>query len=242
MKFYVLKGDGVEVQIMAQAQDAPSVEAFESMHEILRRGDIIGVTGYPGKTAPAKGGEGELSVSTKVQLLTPCLHMLPTEHYGFKDQEARYRKRYLDLIMNDSSRERFRVRSKIIQYIRKFLDNRDFVEVETPILNVIAGGATAKPFTTHHNDLNMEMFMRIAPELFLKELVVGGMDRVYEIGRQFRNEGIDMTHNPEFTTCEFYQAYADVYDLMDMTELMFSEMVKEITGDYVIKPPRRSIR
>ena len=161
--------------------------------------------------------------------------MLPTEHYGFKDQEARYRKRYLDLIMNDSSRERFRVRSKIIQYIRKFLDNRDFVEVETPILNVIAGGATAKPFTTHHNDLNMEMFMRIAPELFLKELVVGGMDRVYEIGRQFRNEGIDMTHNPEFTTCEFYQAYADVYDLMDMTELMFSEMVKEITGDYVIK-------
>lgn len=221
---------------MAQAQDAPSVEAFESMHEILRRGDIIGVTGYPGKTAPAKGGEGELSVfATKVQLLTPCLHMLPTEHYGFKDQEARYRKRYLDLIMNDSSRERFRVRSKIIQYIRKFLDNRDFVEVETPILNVIAGGATAKPFTTHHNDLNMEMFMRIAPELFLKELVVGGMDRVYEIGRQFRNEGIDMTHNPEFTTCEFYQAYADVYDLMDMTELMFSEMVKEITGDYVIK-------
>ena len=115
------------------------------------------------------------------------------------------------------------------------MDNRDFVEVETPILNVIAGGATAKPFTTHHNDLNMEMFMRIAPELFLKELVVGGMDRVYEIGRQFRNEGIDMTHNPEFTTCEFYQAYADVYDLMDMTELMFSEMVKEITGDYVIK-------
>lgn len=236
LKFYVLKGDGIEVQIMAQAQDAESLEAFEKMHEILKRGDIIGITGYPGRTSPAKGGEGELSVYARtVQLLTPCLHMLPTEHYGFKDQEARYRKRYLDLIMNDASRHRFRVRSKIIQYIRKFLDTRDFVEVETPILNVIAGGATAKPFTTHHNDLNMEMFMRIAPELFLKELVVGGMDRVYEIGRQFRNEGIDMTHNPEFTTCEFYQAYADVYDLMDMTELMFSEMVKEITGDYVIK-------
>lgn len=235
LKFYVLKGDGVEIQVMAQAQDADSPEAFEEMHDILKRGDIIGVTGYPGRTTPAKGGEGELSVfAQKVQLLTPCLHMLPTEHYGFKDQEARYRKRYLDLIMNDSSRERFRVRSKIIQYIRKFLDQRDFVEVETPILNVIAGGATAKPFTTHHNDLNMEMFMRIAPELFLKELVVGGMDRVYEIGRQFRNEGIDMTHNPEFTTCEFYQAYADVYDLMDMTEMMFSEMVKEITGDYKI--------
>ncbi|RLV94989.1 Lysine--tRNA ligase cytoplasmic [Spathaspora sp. JA1] len=236
LRFYGLKGDGVQVQIMAQAQDAESVEAFEKMHEHLRRGDIIGVTGYPGKTAPAKGGEGELSVFAKsVQLLTPCLHMLPTEHFGFKDQEARYRKRYLDLIMNDSTRDRFKVRSKIISYIRRFFDERDFIEVETPILNVVAGGATAKPFTTHHNDLNMEMFMRIAPELFLKELVVGGMERVYEIGRQFRNEGIDMTHNPEFTTCEFYQAYADVYDLMDMTELLFSEMVKEITGDYVVK-------
>ncbi|CAK9439035.1 uncharacterized protein LODBEIA_P32590 [Lodderomyces beijingensis] len=236
LRFYVLKGDGIEVQIMAQGQDAESAEIYEKEHDILKRGDIIGVVGHPGRTAPAKGGEGELSVfATKVQLLTPCLHMLPTEHYGFKDQEARYRKRYLDLIMNESSRNIFRTRSKIIQYIRKFLDERDFVEVETPILNVIAGGATAKPFTTHHNDLNMEMFMRIAPELFLKELVVGGMDRVYEIGRQFRNEGIDMTHNPEFTTCEFYQAYADVYDLMDMTEMMFSEMVKEITGGYVLK-------
>ncbi|KAF5210423.1 putative lysine-tRNA synthetase [Clavispora lusitaniae] len=235
LRFYVLKGDGVQVQIMAQAQDAESLEIYEKEHENLRRGDIIGVVGYPGRTSPAKGGEGEVSVfATSVQLLTPCLHMLPTEHYGFKDQEARYRKRYLDLIVNDSVRDRFKVRSAIISYIRKFLDSRDFIEVETPILNVIAGGATAKPFVTHHNDLNMEMFMRIAPELFLKELVVGGMDRVYEIGRQFRNEGIDMTHNPEFTTCEFYQAYADVYDLMDMTELMFSEMVKEITGDYKV--------
>lgn len=236
LKFYVLKGDGVEVQIMSQAQDVELPEKYEKMHELLKRGDIIGVTGYPGKTAPANGGDGELSVfATDIELLTPCLHMLPTEHYGFKDQEARYRKRYLDLIMNDPVRDRFKVRSQIISYIRRFLDNRDFVEVETPMMNVIAGGATAKPFMTHHNDLKLDMYMRIAPELFLKELIVGGMDRVYEIGRQFRNEQIDMTHNPEFTTCEFYQAYADVYDLMDMTELLFSEMVKEICGLYQIK-------
>lgn len=235
LRFYVLKGDGVQMQIMAQAQDAASLEVYEKEHDELRRGDIVGVTGYPGRTSPAKGGEGELSIfATSIQLLTPCLHMLPTEHFGFKDQEARYRKRYLDLIMNDSVRDRFKVRSAIISYIRRFLDSRDFIEVETPMMNVIAGGATAKPFITHHNDLNMDMYMRIAPELFLKELIVGGMDRVYEIGRQFRNEGIDMTHNPEFTTCEFYQAYADVYDLMDTTELLFSEMVKEITGDYKV--------
>ncbi|QPG73448.1 lysyl-tRNA synthetase [Brettanomyces nanus] len=233
LKFYSLSSDGNTLQVMAQAQDA--VDDFQESHKELRRGDIIGVVGYPGRTNPAKGGEGEISVFAKqVKLLTPCLHMLPTEHYGFKDQEARYRKRYLDLIMNKSKRDIFITRSKIIQYIRRFLDSRRYIEVETPILNIIAGGATAKPFVTHHNDLDMDMYMRIAPELFLKELVVGGMDRVYEIGRQFRNESIDMTHNPEFTTCEFYQAYADVYDLMDMTEILFSEMVKTICGDYKI--------
>ena len=236
LKFYVVKGDGVEVQVMAQLQDYYDQDKYESDNDLIKRGDIVGVEGYVGRTQPKKGGEGEVSVFVnRIELLTPCLHMLPADHFGFKDQELRYRKRYLDLIMNKESRGRFIARSKIIKYIRKFLDERNFVEVETPMMNVIPGGATAKPFTTHHNDLNMKLYMRIAPELFLKELVVGGMERVYEIGRQFRNEGIDMTHNPEFTTCEFYQAYADVYDLMDMTELLFSEMVKEITGDYVIK-------
>lgn len=234
LKFYALKGDGEVVQIMAQAQDVTD-GLYEKQHELLRRGDIIGVVGYPGRTAPAKGGDGELSVfATEVKLLTPCLHMLPTDHFGFKDQEGRYRKRFLDLIVNNPTRAKFITRAKIITYMRKFFDERGFIEVETPMMNVIAGGATAKPFITHHNDLDMQMYMRVAPELFLKELVVGGMERVYEIGRQFRNEGIDMTHNPEFTTCEFYQAYADVYDVMETTELLFLEMVKEITGDYKI--------
>ena len=236
LKFYVIHSDGAEVQVMSQLQDYANQDNYERDHDLIKRGDIVGFEGYVGRTQPKKGGEGEISVFvTRVELLTPCLHMLPTDHFGFKDQETRYRKRYLDLIMNKDSRSRFITRSKIISFIRKFLDSRDFIEVETPMMNVIAGGATAKPFVTHHNDLDMDMFMRIAPELFLKELVVGGMDRVYEIGRQFRNEGIDMTHNPEFTTCEFYQAYADVYDIMDMTELMFSEMVKEITGSYIIQ-------
>lgn len=219
--------------MMCQANNATDPEKFVEVHDTLQRGDIIGIVGYPGRTAPKGRDVGELSIfAREVILLTPCLHLLPTAHYGFKDQEQRHRQKFLDLIMNDRTRETFITRSKIIKYIRKFLDDRDFLEVQTPMMNKIAGGATAKPFKTFHNELGMDLFMRIAPELYLKMLTVGGLNRVYEIGRQFRNEGIDLTHNPEFTTCEFYWAFADMYDVLETTEDMVSGLVKSVTGGY----------
>ncbi|KAJ5125821.1 uncharacterized protein N7443_008865 [Penicillium atrosanguineum] len=231
--FYDLRAEGVKVQVMCQAQNATGSVPFAEQHEHLRRGDIIGIVGFPGRTAPKNRPDGELSIfATEVVLLSPCLHAIPSEHYGFQDKEQRFRQRYLDLIMNDRSRNILRTRAKIVTYMRNYFEQRDFTEVETPMMNAIAGGATAKPFITHHNELDMKLYMRIAPELYLKMLIVGGMERVFEIGKQMRNEGIDLTHNPEFTTCEFYQAYADMYDLMDLTEDLVSNLVKHVTGGY----------
>ena len=189
-------------------------------------GDIVGVEGALFKT-----NKGELSVKAdKLQLLTKSLRPLPEKFHGLSDQEQRYRQRYLDLIMSEETRDTFKVRSKVISYIRNFFEDRDFMEVETPMLQVIPGGATARPFETHHNALDIDMYMRIAPELYLKRLVVGGFERVFEINRNFRNEGLSTRHNPEFTMIEFYQAYATFHDLMDTTEELLRGLAIDILG------------
>ena len=193
-------------------------------------GDIIGVKGTMFKTKT-----DELTVKvTEVQLLTKALRPLPDKFHGLSDQETRYRQRYLDLIANEESRRTFVIRSKVVSGIRQFFIERGFLEVETPMLQVIPGGAAAKPFVTHHNALDIDMYLRIAPELYLKRLVVGGFERVFELNRNFRNEGVSVRHNPEFTMLEYYQAYADYHDLMDNTEELLRKLALDILGSTIV--------
>jgi lysyl-tRNA synthetase class 2 len=204
----------------------------------LDLGDIIGARG-----TLQKSGKGDLYVQIEsiedFRILTKSLRPLPDKFHGLADQETKYRQRYVDLIANEDTRETFRVRSAIVSSIRNYLAKKDFMEVETPMLQVIPGGATAKPFETHHNALSIDMFLRIAPELYLKRLVVGGFERVFEINRNFRNEGLSTRHNPEFTMIEFYQAYADYNDLMNLTEDMLRSVAQEVLGTTEIKSTRR---
>ena len=189
-------------------------------------GDIVGITGFVFTTKT-----GEISVHAKeMVLLTKSLRPLPEKFHGLKDTELRYRQRYVDLIMNPEVKDTFLIRSKIIKEIKNVLDNKGYVEVETPILNTIAGGAAARPFITHHNTLDMDMYLRIANELYLKRLIVGGFDKVYELGRMFRNEGISIKHNPEFTNIELYAAYEDYNDMMDITEEIISTVAQKVLG------------
>ena len=217
-----------EIQVWVR-KDLIGDAAFELWKKV-ERGDFIGVVGSPTVTKP-KSGEGELTiVAENIVILTKATRPLPEKFHGLSDVEIRYRQRYVDLVVNPEVREVFRKRSAIVAGIRRFLDARGYLEVETPMMHGILGGAAAKPFATHHNALDLDLYMRIAPELYLKRLVVGSFERVYEIGRNFRNEGLSRQHNPEFTMLEFYQAYATYEDLMVLTEAMFQELAREIAG------------
>ena len=218
-----------EIQIYVRREDIgeEAYAAFKS-DDI---GDILGVTGKVFRTQT-----GEISVHAEsVTLLSKSLHPLPEKFHGLTDTDLRFRQRYVDLIMNPEVRRNFEIRSRFIKYVRKYLDDIGYIEVETPVLNTIAGGASARPFVTHHNTLDIDMYMRIATELPLKRLIVGGLERVYEIGRIFRNEGMDPKHNPEFTSVELYQAYTDFHGMMDIAEGIFSGAAKEILGTYQIE-------
>ena len=213
------------IQLFVQ-RDAVGQENYESFKKNLDVGDIVGAEGTLFKTKT-----GELSVKCDdIRMLTKSLRPLPEKFHGLTDQEQRYRQRYLDLIMNEATRDTFRMRTRIVQFLRNYLNERGFLEVETPMMQVIPGGAAARPFTTYHHALDMDLFLRIAPELYLKRLVVGGLERVYEINRNFRNEGLSTRHNPEFTMLEFYEAYADFNDLMDLTEDMVRRLCLDVLG------------
>ena len=227
--FSHIKDDKGQIQLFVR-KDNLSEQEFADFKK-YDIGDIVGVDGVVFKTKT-----GEISVrAEKITLLSKSLRPLPEKFHGMTNTELKYRQRYVDLIVNDDSRRNFEIRSKFISYVRRFLDNRGYMEVETPVLNTISGGATARPFITHHNTLDIDMFLRIATELPLKRLIVGGIERVYEIGRIFRNEGMDTKHNPEFTTVELYEAYADFNDMMDLFEDLLSGAAMEILGTYDVE-------
>ena len=227
--FCHVKDDKGQIQLYIK-KDSVSEQEFADFRK-YDIGDIIGVSGFVFKTKTE-----EISVHVeKVTLLSKSLRPLPEKFHGMTNIELKYRQRYVDLIMSDASRRNFEVRSKFIRFLRAYLDNRGYMEVETPVLGTLVGGAAARPFITHHNTLDIDMYMRIATELPLKRLIVGGIERVYEIGRIFRNEGMDTKHNPEFTTVELYEAYADFHDMMDIAEGILSGAAKEILGTYEVE-------
>jgi lysyl-tRNA synthetase, class II len=227
--FAHISGSGQRLQIYVKL-DIVGPKGFE-LFQMLDLGDFVGVKGHLFRTKT-----GELTVwVTELTLLSKALLPLPEKWHGLSDVEVRYRQRYLDLISNEHARGVFLRRAQIIRELRRFFDTRGYIEVETPMMQPIAGGAAARPFVTHHNALDLNLYLRIAPELYLKRLIVGGLDRVYEINRNFRNEGISTSHNPEFTMLEFYQAYSDYNDLMTLSEELFAHLAREVTGSTVVK-------
>ncbi|WP_035246346.1 lysine--tRNA ligase [Desulfogranum mediterraneum] len=222
--FFHLQDSSGRIQIYVR-RDTLGVETFAH----FKKWDVGDIVGVEGKLFKTKVGETSI-VAREVVMISKSMRPLPEKFHGLTDVETRYRQRYLDLIVNPATRETFQKRVEIIRLVREFLNNRGFMEVETPMMQPVPGGATAKPFKTHHNALGMDLFLRIAPELYLKRLLVGGFERVFEINRNFRNEGLSTRHNPEFTMLEFYQAYATYHDMMDLTEEMISWLAAEITG------------
>ena len=228
--FITLQDYTGRIQVYLKKNDLPEGQ-YETFKNLCDLGDIVGISGTMFKT-----NTGELSVeASHFEILTKAIRPLPDKFHGLADQEMRYRQRYIDLITNEKAREVFKVRSKVVSFIRNYFDKLDFMEVETPMMHVLQGGAAAKPFKTHHNALDMLLYLRIAPELYLKRLVIGGFERVYEINRNFRNEGVSSRHNPEFTMLEFYMAYADYNDLIDLTEDMLSKLVQEVIGSEILE-------
>ncbi len=229
VSFFDLQDKTGRIQLYARKDEMDEDEYLAFRKDDI--GDIVGITGYVYQTE-----KGEMSVRVqRATLLSKSLLPLPEKFHGLTNTEIRYRQRYVDLIMNPDVRRNFEIRSKFIQHLRNYLDERGYMEVETPVLNTIAGGAAARPFVTHHNTLDIDMYMRIATELPLKRLIVGGMERVYEVGRIFRNEGMDPKHNPEFTSVELYEAYADFHDMMDIAEGILSSAAMKLHGTYQLE-------